>query len=115
MPKIKKMPTKEYKPAGMCPNLTKPVVKKRKKPNPYRAPLTVKRYYKGIEYGMRTLKEDLLITLLEKGLLTDEIKETIQYRTTRLISGSNKKLTELEKRKTKQKIKEWEEKEWESI
>jgi len=112
----KKMAKREEKPTGMCPNMATPPKKKpKKKPNPYRAPNTVKRYYKGIDYGIHLLRDELLNTLEEKGLLTDELKEVIKTKAQYTAMASTKKLTELEKQKTKQKIKEWEEKEWESL
>lgn len=107
----KRMSQREVSPSGMCPYLTQPVKKKkRKKPNPYRAPNTVKRYYAGIHYGIDALKEDLC------GLIDDEnIQCLIKERAKALKVGASKKLTEMEKAKTKQKLKEWEDKEWESI
>ena len=115
-PKTKKMRTRDSKPTGMCPNMTAPVkVKPRKKPNPYRAPNTVKRYYAGINYGLQLLRDDLIKTLKEKELLTEELEKEIKESSKSLAISSSRKLTELEKAKTKQKLKEWEEKEWERI
>ena len=97
--------------AGMSPDITKPKkTPPRKKPNPYKAPLHVKRYYKGIAYGMDVLRDDLI------QLIDDEnIQTLIKDRTRILKIASNATLTKLEKQKTKQKIKEWEEKEWEHV
>ena len=115
-PKTKKMRVRDNKPTGMCPNMTAPVkVKPRKKPNPYRAPNTVKRYYAGIDYGIHLLRDELLKTLKEKELLTAELEKEIKSSSKILAITSSRKLTELEKQKTKQKLKEWEEKEWERI
>lgn len=112
----KKMRVRDEKPVGMCPNMATPSKPKpRKKPNPYRAPNTVKRYYAGITYGMHLLRDDLIKTLSEKGMLTDDLGKIIRDRTGHLATASGKKLTEMEKAKTKQKLKEWEEKEWERI
>lgn len=98
-------------PAGMCPMMTKPPAKKpRKKPNPYKAPITVRKYYNGLNDGIRILRDDLL-NLIED----DEIKEIISNRAKVMAAAQSKRLTELEKQKTKQRIKNWEEKEWESI
>ena len=95
---------------GMCPEMTAAKKKKRKKPNPYRAPLSVKRYYKGIHYGVDLLRDDLL------GLIDDEdLKALIKDRAKNVKVSSSLKLTALEKQKTKEKLKEWEDKEWESI
>ena len=100
----------------MCPKMTTPVkTKPRKKPNPYKAPTTVKRYYAGIDYGIHLLRDNLIDTLKVKGLLTSDIEEEIRQTSKVTASVSSRKLTELEKQKTKQKIKEWEEKEWERI
>lgn len=100
----------------MCPKMTTPVkTKPRKKPNPYKAPTTVRRYYAGIDYGIHLLKDNLIDNLTEKGMLTPELEEEIKSTTKATASASTRKLTELEKQKTKQKIKEWEEKEWERI
>lgn len=97
--------------AGMDPKMTVPPKKKpRKKPNPYRAPVTVKRYYKGIEYGIKVLRDDLLSQVED-----EELKKLIAKRAGLMIGVSNKKLTDLEKKKTKEKLLEWEEKEWERI
>ena len=110
-PKTKKMRVKDEKPAGMCPNMaTPPKPKAKKKPNPYRAPNTVKRYYAGIEYGAQLLRDDLLEQIED-----ESIKELIRFRTGRVVTASKRKLFELEKQKTQQKLKEWEEKEWERI
>lgn len=97
--------------AGMDPKMTVPPKKKpRKKPNPYRAPVTVKRYYKGIAYGIQLLRDDLL------GQIEDEeLKRLIIDRAGVMMAASSRKLTELEKKKTKEKLLEWEEKEWERI
>ena len=97
--------------AGMDPKMTVPPKKKpRKKPNPYRAPVTVKRYYKGIAYGIQLLRDDLL------GQIEDEeLKRQIIDRAGVMMAASSRKLTELEKKKTKEKLLEWEEKEWERI
>lgn len=97
--------------AGMDPKMTVPPKKKpRKKPNPYRAPITVKRYYKGIAYGIQLLRDDLL------GQIEDEeLKRLIIDRAGVMMAASSRKLTELEKKKTKEKLLEWEEKEWERI
>lgn len=112
----KKMRVRDEKPTGMSPNMaTPPKPKKRKKPNPYRAPNTVKRYYAGIGYGVHLLRDDLLNRLEQDGLLTDELSHLIRERSRALVASSAKKLAELERQKTKQKMKEWEEKEWESI
>lgn len=101
----------KIKPAGMCPNMaTPPKPKPRKKPNPYQAPITVKRYYKGIAYGVDLLRDDLL-NLIED----EELKKLIKNRAQVLKTSSSNKLINLEKQKTKQKLKEWEEKEWESL
>ena len=108
--KMKKRMKQSKAPAGMCPNMTVERKKPRKKPNPYRAPITVKRYYSGIHYGIDTLKEDLC-SLIED----EDIKTLIKERAKAVKVGASKKLTEMEKAKTKQKLKEWEEKEWESI
>ncbi len=97
--------------AGMDPKMTVPPKKKpRKKPNPYKAPITVKRYYKGIAYGIQLLRDDLL------GQIEDEeLKRLIIDRAGVMMAASSRKLTELEKKKTKEKLLEWEEKEWERI
>lgn len=97
--------------AGMDPKMTVPPKKKpRKKPNPYRAPVTVKRYYKGIAYGIQLLRDDLL------GQIEDEeLRKQIIDRAGVMMAASSRKLTELEKKKTKEKLLEWEEKEWERI
>ena len=101
----------KVKPAGMCPNMgTPPKPKPRKKPNPYRAPLPVKRYYKGIAYGLDLLRDDLLNNVED-----EELKALIKERARILKASSALALTNLEKQKTKQKLKEWEEKEWERI
>lgn len=106
----KKMSQREVAPSGMCPYMTKPVLKKKKKPNPYRAPNTIKRYYAGINYGIDLLKDELL------ALIDDEQMQTIiKDKAKHLKISTSKKLTDLEKMKTKQKLKEWEDKEWESI
>lgn len=110
-PKTKKMRVRDSKPTGMCPNMTAPPKSKpRKKPNPYRAPNTVKRYYAGIAYGVDLLRDDLI-----ERCDNPVIQEWVKDRARHLKAASNKKLTELEKKKTKEKLKEWEEKEWERL
>ena len=107
------MRTKKFKTkssTGMCPNMTVIKPKKRKKPNPYRAPLTVKRYYSGIKYGIELLKESILESV-EDEELRDMIKEKARVETFR----TTRALTELEKKKTKEKMDKWEEEEWEKI
>lgn len=101
------MKTKKQTPSGMCPNMTKKAATKRKKPKEYKAPLSVKNYYKGIAYGVDLLRDELL-ELIED----EETKEMIKLRAKVLKTTSGAKLKELEKQKTKQRIKEWEEKEW---
>ena len=97
--------------AGMNPKMTEPPKKKeRKKPKPYRAPTSLKKYHEGVEAGIKLLRDDLLNEYDD-----DVLKSYIKKRAGALISASNKKLTEYEKRKTKEKLLEWEEKEWESI
>ena len=108
------MRTNNDKPTGMCPNLTKPKKTVRKKPNPYKAPITIKRYYKGIEYGIQVLRDDLLNELPDT-ITKEELESLIKYRANRMVAASKQRLSLLEKRKTKEKIKEWEEKEWESL
>lgn len=94
----------------MSPQMTQKKPAKRKKPNPYKAPTTVKRYYAGISYGIDLLRDEL-IALIDD----EEQKQLIKDKARYLKSASNKKLTELEKQKTKQKLLEWEEKEWENL
>lgn len=107
-------PTKKLKrpvPCGMCPKMTsQPKRKPRKKPSPYKAPVMVKRYYKGLNDGMFLLRDDLL-----EHIEDEEIKQIIKERTWRLTAAQSKKLTEMEKQKTKEKIKKWEEEEWMSL
>ena len=96
--------------------MTKQKPKRRKKPNPYRAPITIKRYYAGIAYGVDLLRDDLIehcqcADSHDNEVIKQWIKERAQY----MKATSNKKLTDLEKQKTKEKIKEWEEKEWENL
>lgn len=110
----KRMKTAES--AGMNPKFTEPPKKKRrKKPNPYRAPNTIKRYYAGIEAGIRILENDLLTQLEGHDVTKEELIEMIRFRSGRMIAGSKKKLIELEKQKTKERNLKWEEKEWESL
>ena len=90
--------------------MTKKKPAKRKKPNPYKAPPTVKRYYSGIAYGIDLLRDDLI-----DSCDNDIIKQWIKDRAHRLKQASSKKLTDLEKKKTKEKLKEWEEREWENL
>ena len=90
--------------------MTKKKPAKRKKPNPYKAPPTVKRYYSGIAYGIDLLRDDLI-----DSCDNDIVKQWIKDRAHRLKQSSSKKLTDLEKKKTKEKLKEWEEREWENL
>lgn len=104
-------------PAGMNPKMTVPKKpKKRKPPNPYKAPMSVKRYYSGLEDGIRLLEKDLYANLEDKSFITqEELMQLIKERAARNVQTQKVKLIALEKEKTKKKIKEWEEKEWESI
>jgi len=90
--------------------MTKKKPTKRKKPNPYKAPPTVKRYYSGIAYGIDLLRDDLI-----ESCDSDIVKQWIKDRAQRLKQASSKKLTDLEKKKTKEKLKDWEEREWENL
>ena len=94
----------------MSPNMTKKKPTKRKKPNPYRAPNTVKRYYAGIAYGIDLLKDALVESSND-----EVIHQWIKDKASNLKRLSSKKLTDLEKQKTKEKLKEWEEREWENL
>ena len=94
---------------------TPPKSKPRKKPNPYRAPNTVKRYYKGIDYGIHLFKDNLIKVLKDKEMLTPELETEIKGVCRGTSLASTRKLTELEKYKTEQKIKEWKDAEWERI
>lgn len=108
---------KMIEPAGMNPKMTVPQKpKKRKPPSPYKAPITVKKYYKGLEDGIRLLENDLYANLEDKSFITqEELIQLIKERAVRNVQTQKVKLIALEKEKTKKKIKEWEEKEWESI
>ena len=90
--------------------MTKKKPTKRKKPSPYKAPPMVKRYYSGIAYGIDLLRDDLI-----DHCDNDIVKQWIKDRAQRLKQSSSKKLTDLEKKKTKEKLKEWEEREWENL
>ena len=98
-------------PAGMCPNMTKPQKKKtRKKPSPYKSPIHVKRYYKGLTDGIAILRDDLLEQIED-----EELKSLIKLRASRMAAAQSKRLTDLENKKTKEKIAKWEEEEWMSL
>lgn len=114
MPIRKTNMDKKQFPAGMCPYMvrteTAKAKTKRKKPNPYKAPTSVKRYYDGIAYGIDVLRDDLLSKIEDEELKT---LITGRARTMKLVSSN--KLARMEKEKTKKKMLEWEEKEWEHI
>lgn len=112
MPKImKRMIDEDSHPVGMCPEVTKPVKRKaRKKPSKYKAPITVKRYYKGIEEGIIRLRDDLLANIEDESL-----KQTIKKRAKTVLMISSRELTILEKKKQKEKETKWEQDEWERI
>ena len=95
---------------GMCPKMSEPKKVTRRKPKPYKAPVTVKKYYKGIHYGVDLLRDSLLESIED-----EDIKSLIKDKAAKLKVSASLKLTNLEKQKTKQRIKDWEEKEWESI
>ena len=109
MPKKMKLNTTKSG-LGMCPKMSEPKKITRRKPKPYKAPVTVKKYYKGINYGIDLLKEEL-INMIED----EETQALIKDKAAKLKISASLKLTNLEKQKTKQRIKDWEEKEWESI
>ena len=112
MPKImKRMIDEDPHPVGMCPEVTKPVKRKaRKKPSKYKAPITVKRYYKGIEEGIIRLRDDLLANIEDESL-----KQIIKDRASTMMRVSSRELSTLEKRKQKEKETKWEQDEWERI
>lgn len=103
--------------AGMNPKMTvPPKPKKKKPPSPYKAPTTVRNYYKGIGDGINLLADSLCDYLEDKPFVSqEEMIRLIRERARSMKQSQSLKLSILEKEKTKQKIKKWEEDEWESI
>lgn len=103
--------------AGMNPKMTvPPKVKKKKAPKPYKAPMSLKKYYEGISDGIQIFENDLYECLQDKPFISqDELIQLIKDRSARVRQSQSLKLTKFEKEQTKQRIKDFEEKEWESL
>ena len=107
--KTKKFKTKSS--TGMCPNMTVQQQPKNKKPPaPYKTPVLVKRYYDGVKDGIHILKNSLL-----KEIEDEEIQDIIKHIAKAELITISRSITENEKKKTKEKMKKWEEEEWESV
>ena len=101
------MKTRKQVSSGMSPDMTKEKPRKRRKPKPYKAPLSIQNYYNGVACGIDLMKDGLLELVND-----EEIKQIIKTKAHHLKISSTQKLREFERQKTKDRTKEWEEKEW---